>query len=61
MSPKDALILKLQALKEFHASQADHFAPFGANNALTLFHNQAAVDLTRAITLLGYLNLVEIP
>ena len=34
--------MTLKELAEYHDKQAVHFEPFGATNALTAFHRQAA-------------------
>ena len=34
--------MTLDDLAVHHRKQAEHFAPFGAANALTLFHSEAA-------------------
>jgi hypothetical protein len=39
--------MTLHDLADHHAKQAEHFAPFGAGNALTVFHSEAA-DLCRS-------------
>ncbi len=40
----------LQELAAFHESQAKHFEPFGAQNALTVFHNKATETCRAALS-----------
>ena len=40
--------MTLQELAEYHEKQAIYFAPFGATNALTKFHREAADEIRRS-------------
>ena len=40
--------MTLEDLANHHRKQAEHFAPFGAANALTIFHSEASALCTLA-------------